>query len=292
MNKPIIGSLMFHVAVVGVAYFGLPALMTSEPLMDTPIIVDVVDVGEETNAPPPKVAPDPKPKPPKKAPPPPPAKAAAPPPPSPEEVAMVPPEPAPKVKEAAKPKPKAKPVPKVKAAPKVPNVLARAKPRKKPRPPDLFAAVLKTVEKLEPQAPVKEPDKKQKKSKNEADFNAMMASALSSTPQRFNPSQRVTISEIDLVRRQIAQCWNLPAGAKDAQSLKTTIRLWMNVDGMVRKAELANVSQVGSNPFHRAVAESALRAVLNRKCQPFKLPSDKYSEWSTISLTFDPKEMF
>jgi outer membrane biosynthesis protein TonB len=203
---------------------------------------------------------------------------------------MVPPEPAPKAIKAAKPKPKL--VPKVKAKPKVRNVLARAKPRKKPRQPDLFASVLRTVEKLEPQAPVKAPDKRQKKSKPEADFNAMMASALSSTPQRFNPSQRVTISEIDLVRRQIAQCWNLPAGAKDAQNLKTTIRLWMNVDGMVRKAELAGGSQVGSNPFHRAVAESALRAVLNRKCQPFKLPPDKYSEWSTINLTFDPKEMF
>jgi outer membrane biosynthesis protein TonB len=265
--------------------------MTPEPLMDTPIIVDVVDVGEETNAPPPKVAPDPKPEPPKKAPPPPP-KAAAPPPPAPEEVAVVPPEPAPKAIKAAKLKPKPKPVPKVKAKPKVRNVLARAKPRKKPRPPDLFASVLRTVEKLAPQAPVKEPDKKQKKSKPEADFNAMMASALSSTPQRFNPSQRVTISEIDLVRRQIEKCWSPPAGAKDAQSLKTTIRVWMNVDGKVRKAELADVSQVSSNPFHRAVAESALRAVLNRKCQPFKLPPDKYSEWSTINLTFDPKDMF
>ena len=157
----------------------------------------------------------------------------------------------------------------------------------------MFASVLKTVEKLTPQAPVKEPDKKAKqKTKSQVSFEATIASALSSPVQRFDPSQRVTVSEIDLLRRQIAQCWNLPAGAKDVKNLATSVRVWMNADGTVRKAELQDSAGAGNNPFHRAVAESALRAVLNQRCQPFKLPPDKFAEWSTLTLTFDPKEMF
>jgi hypothetical protein len=39
------------------------------------------------------------------------------------------------------------------------------------------------------------------------------------------------------------------------------------------------------------MAESALRAVLNRHCQPFKLPRDKFDSWKTMKLVFNPKEM-
>src|SRR5690348_10538988 len=97
---------------------------------------------------------------------------------------------------------------------------------------------------------------------------------------------------MDLVRSQIAQCWNLPAGAKDAGSLVTDIRVWMNPNGTVQKAEILNAFKVNSDRHHRAKAESALRAVLNQRCQPFKLPPEKFDEWSTMTIGFDPKDMF
>ena len=47
-----------------------------------------------------------------------------------------------------------------------------------------------------------------------------------------------------------------------------------------------------ADPFFRSAAESALRAVLNRRCQPFKLPPEKYDIWKLMILSFNPKEMF
>jgi hypothetical protein len=46
-----------------------------------------------------------------------------------------------------------------------------------------------------------------------------------------------------------------------------------------------------SDPYYQAAAESALRAVRNPQCQPLKLPLEKYSEWQTMSLSFNPKDI-
>jgi len=47
-----------------------------------------------------------------------------------------------------------------------------------------------------------------------------------------------------------------------------------------------------ASPSYRVAAESALRAVLNPRCHPFKLPREKYERWKRMTLVFDPKEMF
>ena len=46
------GSLLLHVAVVFVAYFGLPHMKSDLALLDTAIIVNVVHVEEDSNPPP------------------------------------------------------------------------------------------------------------------------------------------------------------------------------------------------------------------------------------------------
>jgi hypothetical protein len=111
-------------------------------------------------------------------------------------------------------------------------------------------------------------------------------------PTPYDPSRPMTISEIDAIRRQIERCWNLPAGAKDAENLVVEVAVEMNADGTPRTAAIANQTRMRSDPFYRAAAESALRAVLNPRCHPFKLPPDKYDRWRTMTLVFNPKEMF
>ena len=115
---------------------------------------------------------------------------------------------------------------------------------------------------------------------------------MQSQARRHDAERPITISEIDLVRRQIARCWNLQAGAKEAENLIIEISVAMNPDGTVRHARIQNTDRVAGDPFFRAAAESALRAVLNPRCQPFKLPRDRYARWQTMALIFDPKEMF
>ena len=285
--RGIVYSVLFHAVVLTAGYYGMPSLRRLPPAMDAPIVVELVTVAEETNAPPPEAKPEPKPEPkPAKAEPEP-AKAE-PPPPEPEVAAVPPP---PEEQPKAKPAPKPKPKPKPKAKPKAPPRLAKVKPRRKPRPPDIFASVLKTVEDLKPRPP-KPKEKTEKKKKAEESFEAQVAKALQSQTRRHDAARPITISEIDLVRRQIARCWNLQAGAKEAENLIIEISVSMNPDGTVRHARIQNTDRVAGDPFFRAAAESALRAVLNPRCQPFKLPRDRYDRWQTMTLIFDPKEMF
>ncbi|TCS63151.1 hypothetical protein [Varunaivibrio sulfuroxidans] len=316
MYKNLALSVGIHTLVLALAYFGLPMLHRPVQNVDVPVFVDVLTVADKTNVgatrpkpekadvkpvkkteavkktPPPKVkpkaSPPPKPKPKPKASPPPKPKASPPPKPkappvpkAPKAVAAPPSVTQVKAKKQDKPKPKPKPEPKPKP-----------KPKKKPAP-DPFASVLHTVEKLNaPPPPKVEKKQVQKSAPAKTSFADKIAKVLQKATPDYMASQPLTISEKDLVRRQIAQCWNPPAGAKNAQDMIITIAMAMNPDGTVREARLEGAGQMRSDPFYRAMAESALRAVLNPRCSPFKLPPEKYATWQKMTLTFNPKEMF
>ena len=176
-----------------------------------------------------------------------------------------------------------------KAAVKEKKVVVFAPP--KPKPPETFASLLKTVKKLQRQKP--KPNKKSKKEKKkEKSFEPQRTKALAALSRRYGTSRPMTISEIDLVRQQIAGCWNLPAGAKDAENLVIEIWVAMNPNGTVRQARIKQQQRMLTDSFFREAAESALRAVLNKRCQPFKLPRQKYDRWKTMTLIFNPKEMY
>ncbi|HEC90433.1 MAG TPA: hypothetical protein ENI55_02080 [Alphaproteobacteria bacterium] len=289
MRKNIGYSLIIHAAVLALGYFGLPSMRPDVAPVDVPITVEIVTVADKTNVakPQPKKA---KPKAKLKA------KLKAKPKPEQKKVAALPPPPAkPKPgKAAVQPSPQSRPKAKLKHKPepeakknKAPPPLAKARPRHKPRPPDTFASVLKTLEKLKERQQVEK-----KKKKKENSFEKMMAKALIFSKRQGDLSKPITISEIDLVRQQIARCWNLPAGAKDAEDLIIEIKVFMNPDGTVNTADIKDKKRLSRDGFYRSAAESALRAVLNRRCQPFKLPPEKYNRWKTMTLVFNPKDMF
>jgi len=291
MRDALVYSVLSHAVIMVIGYFGLPYIQREAVLTDTPIMVEIVNVSELTNAPPPKPEKKPPPKAEKKPPPPPkkPSQTAAPPPPPPAkdpEVAALPAEPKPKAKLKPKPKPEAKP------KPKPIRKLAKAKPRRKPKPPDAFTSVLRTVEKLKNRPPPKENKKEDKKPEKKETFEQQVAQALMSRTARHDPLRSLAISEIDLVRQQIRECWSLPAGAKEAENLSIEIKMAMNPDGTVRQARILDQNRLQSDPFFRAAAESALRAVLNPHCNPLKLPPEKYQQWQNMILIFDPRDMF
>ncbi len=289
MGMSVFISVFLHLGLVAIAYFGIPSLR-HDVMVEAPILVEILNVAEITNVPskqvkqekntndePPKpivkVAPKSKPK--MK-----PVLAE-----EPKEVAIVPPPP------EAKPKPK--PIAKEKL--KAPAMLARIKPKRKPtlRPEDTFAAVLKTVADLNSQSAqtkVAKPQKKKPKPRPKSSFQERITKALGAEQHNFDQSRVISISEIDHVRQQITKCWSPPAGAKDARNMIIEISVSMNLDGTVQDARINNKG-LQTDTFLRAMAESALRAVLNRHCQPFKLPRDKFDRWKTMKLVFNPKEM-
>ena len=185
-----------------------------------------------------------------------------------EEVKPKPPPPKPK---AEKPKPKPKDKPKIKVAekPKTETKPAAIKPKEKPKPekPETdFASVLKHVE-----------DIKAQQNKKPA-------------PQNYDPTKPLSMSEIDAIIHQISQCWTVPAGIRNAQDMAVTLRISLAKDGSAKDVTITDQSRYNNETFFRAAADSAKRAV--HKCSPLKnLPPDKYTSWSEMELTFDPKEL-
>lgn len=304
-------SVGLHAIVIGIAWFGLPHLRSDPPELDDIVFVKLADLGDVTNVPPettepprkqPKV--EPKPEPPKAKPKPPPKpvqSAAIPAPPPPEPVAkpiveptpvVVPPKPAPKPKPAPRPKPKPavaapKPLPRPKPKPVTAKPPPRPEPPVKRKPPPAkrdFSSLLKNLKKdtPKPAAPVE-----RKKSMVERAREA----ARNQSNRDFDPNAKVTMSEIEAVRQQLSQCWNVAAGARRADALSVEIAMVMNPDATVREAQVVDAGRMNSDPYFRAAAESALRALGHPNCIPLKLPLDKYDVWKNFTFNFDPSKM-
>lgn len=289
MRRGMTYSTILHLTVILVAFLGIPHLMRSPVEIEEPIPVEVVTVAPKTNVPKVEAKPVEQPTPPKKvetppapplpAPPnPAPQKSEVPPPPQPTPpapeplVAALPPQPPPQ------PKPAKAPEPVETSTPLVPTP-----PKAKPTPPPQVTveSILKSVEKAKPRT---EPDKAEKVIKELAQAPKPATSSLDNT---------ITASEISAivaaVKSQMARCWNIPAGAKDAKNLVVEIHLALNPDGTVREATVVDQARLQSDGFFRTAAESARRAIL--LCQPLKLPSDKYSVWQEMTLSFNPSQI-
>ena len=271
-RRGLIYSAVLHLLVVLAVVLGLPSVFRARIDEEQPIVVQLVNIGPKTLAtmktftPPTEKAStkvaqvEPK----KPTPPQPPQSKPAPPPP--------PKPPEPKLAEVKIPE---KPVPpKPEAKPQLPQP-PRPLPAQK-RQDVAFDTLLKNLaaKPLPQEQPTQQPTTKPQPSSQPI---APLGSQLS-------------VSELDLVKQQIEQCWNVPAGARDAQDLTPEFRVSMNPDGTVRSATLMNPERL-SDQFFQAAAESARRALFNPSCQPLKLPPQKYDQWQTFTITFDPKDL-
>ena len=153
--------------------------------------------------------------------------------------------------------------------------------------------MLKTVEKLKDRPPPKPKPV-------EKNFDHKMAALMKRQPitssreaQRAPLGEKLSISEIDAIKRQVERCWLVPAaiGAKDVENMVVKIKMKLNPDGRLREVRIVDRFRLETNATYKAVAESALRAVRNPRCSKFNLPLDKYEIWKDIELRFNPGEM-
>ncbi|MEC7395857.1 MAG: hypothetical protein VX639_01720, partial [Pseudomonadota bacterium] len=278
-----------HLVILISAVFGLPSTSPSVVLDHRVIKAQVIS---ETQAPEPTPKAKPAPPPPlkkveKKAPPPsPPKQVAALPPPKPK---PAPPLDPPKQKPAENPKPKPDP----KKAEKPKSAPPKIAPRPKERPKANFEQMmLKTVEKLKDRPPPK--PKPEKKSFDQKMAALMKRQASTSREAKRAPlGEKLSISEIDAIKRQVERCWLVPAaiGAKDVENMVVEIKMKLNPDGRLRESRIVDRFRLETNATYKAVAESALRAVRNPRCSKFNLPLAKYEIWKDIELRFNPGEM-
>ena len=324
MPGGIAASAVMHVAILAAIIIGLPTLFRPHIPEDQPIAVELVTLAPETrathpnpnmprpNAKPeipveaaPAPVPQPKPEPPPPTPAAPPS-AEAPPPPAPAppqpKVEAPPPPPPPKPAEAQipappppKPEPKPKPQPDRKQEAQAfdqmlknleksqPKPVAQTQPQAQPdkqRDAQAFDTLLKNLEK---NAVVPDPNAQPRRQQ-------LATAAPPSSQPRAPLGSQLTASELDLVREQIARCWNINAGARDAKDLVVEIRASVQPDGTVTQATIVDQGRM-NDPVWRAAAESARRAFFNPMCTPLKLPPDKYDTWKDLDVDFSPKDI-
>ncbi len=285
-------SLLLHAVFLAAVYvvpkftdmFGLQPL----PVEDMELIdVEIADLTEtpERRAPKPVPRPDPMPLP----------EAKPEPEPEPEEaqVAALPPQP-----KAVPEPPPPEPAPIEAAQPEVPPLPAL--PRAKPAPPpkeDEFESMLKDLARELEDETQNTADAKQEPQSDFLDDLAKTLDAAEPEPERPQTQKavllgnRLTISEEDALSRHIEPCWNVQIGARNPEELAVDIRLYMNRDGTVRHAEVVDKSRMSSDRFYRAAAEAAMRAVLNKRCQPLPIPPHKYEQLKSFVYHFDPSKM-
>lgn len=217
-----------------------------------------------------------------------------------------PPKPTPVAEKLPEPEPEPKPEPEPEPTPEpeltMDDLLA---PLEKEKPKEEKPKEEKPKEK--PKEKKKDKKKDKKKNKKKKNFMSLLNNIEKTEPSSEGPAQaeqdesstadhaannigELSITELDLIRRQLEQCWNRPAGAKDGKDLNVDIKVEINPDATVRSAVIVKTSKPLSDPYMRAVAESAKRAVQNPKCSPLKLPLDRYEQWKTVTIVFTPRE--
>ncbi len=104
-------------------------------------------------------------------------------------------------------------------------------------------------------------------------------------------SANLTASELSALSQQLARCWSLPAGVKDAQNLIVDLDVTINPDRTVAAAKVVDQGRMASDPAFAVAARAAQRALRMPQCTPLMLPPEKYQEWQSMTIHFDPKEM-
>lgn len=105
-------------------------------------------------------------------------------------------------------------------------------------------------------------------------------------------SQQLQVQKLTaMVKQQVAPCWNIPGGVKDAHAIKVAVQIRLNTDGTLRgRPRVVDSSRMKLDLSFRVIAESAVWALLNPRCRPLKLPYDQYTIWKDITFNFDPGE--
>jgi outer membrane biosynthesis protein TonB len=275
MRNGALYSALLHVFVLLLFIIG-PFTFAPDAALAPPIAIEIISIVEQSEPEPEPVAeiPPPAPKPPTPEPEPEP---------EPEPVAEPIPEPEPE----AEPEPIPEPEPVKEAEPEPEPLKTPPKPKPKPKtqvamtekkeqepPEDRLTSILRNVENLK--------DKAQSEATQQADISQARSASQGSAIERMTMARAI--------QQQMARCWQIEPGARDAESLIVEVRVVLNPDASVRAAQIVNFERMFSDAFFRSAAENARRAIF--RCSPFDLPPNKYGVWRDLTLKFDPRYMF
>lgn len=97
---------------------------------------------------------------------------------------------------------------------------------------------------------------------------------------------KLTQTELDGLRDAIQRCWSLPPGYSAGRDFQAKVRTRLSKDGRV-EGRIDVVSVTGFDGGPPILIRNAVKVAIE-KCQPYKLPSNKFAEWQNLEVTFYP----
>jgi colicin import membrane protein len=213
------------------------------------------------------------------------------------------------------PKPEDKPNEK---KPDPPKPVAEDKPKEPPKPAKDEPKIDQIAEKLKQQDQQKDPPKPEAKQtplppkpQKQYAYNATDVKALldkrdptrnSITGAQVNPksqlgtsagaAQKLTMSWMGALQNRIRNCWAVPAGVRDADTMEVRIQVKLAPNGMLQQPPELVEAPRADPAVGLAFAQSAIRAI--EQCQPYSfLPQAEYKGgWDFMDMTFSPRDLF
>ncbi|MBL6674617.1 MAG: hypothetical protein ISQ38_00445 [Alphaproteobacteria bacterium] len=156
------------------------------------------------------------------------------------------------------------------------KTIDKPKPIQKPQPDFNIASVLKDLRNEEVSNIIEDDSNEKKLENNEEDTN-------------IKESLEVSISEMDLVIQQLRSCFNPRAGTQIIGDEMVKISAKIDRAANVRKdtVQIIDTNISKSNPYYKAITESAVATLYNPLCSQLKLPLNKYESWKDLKITID-----
>ncbi len=93
---------------------------------------------------------------------------------------------------------------------------------------------------------------------------------------------RLTLGELEAVRAQVHNCWQVPPHLADKTHIRIVMRVYLDKDGALKARP--QVLNTDSDLHFRAMAGAARRAL--QRCGRLTLPREKYDAWKTLKFIF------
>ena len=156
------------------------------------------------------------------------------------------------------------------------KTIDKPKPIQKPQPDFNIASVLKDLRNEEVSNIIEDDSNEKKLENNEEDTN-------------IKESLEVSISEMDLVIQQLRSCFNPRAGTQIIGDEMVKISAKIDRAANVRKdtVQIIDTNISKTNPYYKAITESAVATLYNPLCSQLKLPLNKYESWKDLIITID-----
>jgi hypothetical protein len=102
----------------------------------------------------------------------------------------------------------------------------------------------------------------------------------------------MTAGEKDGLRVAVQACWNVGSLSSEALLVTVTVGAELGQDGKPDATSIKMLSfEGGSEGAARQAYEAARRAIIRCGANGFKLPAEKYDQWRSLELVFNPERM-